>query len=304
MSNNLTKTKENIKERIYEIRGVQVMLDSDLGELYGVQTKRINEAVKNNPQKFPERFSWILTDEESKTFLVENFDQKIERRGGKYKNPRVFTEQGVAMLSTILKSQTAIKVTINIMDTFVAMRKYISNNLLEQKYINNLVLENHDLIKQNSKDIKLLQESFEKFEEKKTKEDIYFHGQIYDAYSKILEIFESARNELIIIDSYADHILLDIIKRLKVKVTIITKKNNLLTDLDISKYNKQYSNLKVIFNNSFHDRYFILDKNKVYHCGTSINRIGKSTFSITLMNDNKVINSLYEEVKLCQKNQK
>ena len=303
MSNNLTETKENIKERIYEIRGVQVMLDSDLAELYECAngTKTINQAVGRHKNRFPEDFMFQLTEEEFKYICGPNL--------GPQKNmirylPKAFTEQGVAMLSTIIRTPIATQASIDIMRAFVSMRKYISNNLLEQKYINNLVLENHDLIKQNSKDIKLLQESFEKFEEKKTKEDIYFHGQIYDAYSKILEIFESAKEELIIIDSYADHILLDIIKRLKVKVTIITKKNNLLTDIDISKYNKQYSNLKVIFNNNFHDRYFILDKKIVYHCGTSINRIGKSTFSITLMNDNKVINSLYEEVKLCQKNQK
>ena len=290
MPNSIIKTKKKIEERIYEIRGVQVMLDSDLAELYNVETKRINEAVKNNPQKFPERFAFRITEHEYYNLKSKISTSRLINHGGSRKGHTAFTEQGVAMLATILKSQTAIEATINIMDTFVAMRKYISNNILEQKYINNLVLKHED-------NIKLLQESFEKFEEKKTKEDIYFNGQIYDAYSKILEIFESAKEELIIIDSYADHILLDIIKRLKVKVTIITKKNNLLTDLDISKYNKQYSNLKVIFNNSFHDRYFILDKNKVYHCGTSINRIGKSTFSITLMNDKDICNSLINKVK-------
>ena len=114
-----------IENLIYEIRGKQVMLDSDLAKLYNVETKRINEAVKNNPEKFPERFSWKLTNIESQKLLVEIFDQKnIELRGGKYKNPRVFTEQGVAMLATILKSKIAVEVSIKIMDTFVAMRHY------------------------------------------------------------------------------------------------------------------------------------------------------------------------------------
>ena len=126
--------KENIKieNMIYEIRGQQVMLDSDLAKLYQCKngTKEINQAVKNNPNKFPKRFSWKLTDEEIKIFLVANCDQKIETRGGRYKNPRVFTEQGVAMLATILKSKVAVKVSIEIMDAFVAMRKYISNNLI------------------------------------------------------------------------------------------------------------------------------------------------------------------------------
>lgn len=112
----------NVVNMIYEIRGKQVMLDSDLAILYNVETKRINEAVRRNLEKFPERFSWILTDEESKSFLVANCDQKVETRGGKYKNPRVFTEQGVAMLATILKSQIATQVSIAIMDAFIAMR--------------------------------------------------------------------------------------------------------------------------------------------------------------------------------------
>ena len=120
--------EEKIENLIYESKGKQVMLDSDLARLYKVETKRVNEAVKNNPLKFPERFSWKLTDDESKTFLVKIFDQKFEKRGGRYKNPRVFTEQGVAMLATILKSEVATKVSIDIMDAFVAMRHYIGNN--------------------------------------------------------------------------------------------------------------------------------------------------------------------------------
>ena len=162
-----------IKNMIYEIRGKQVMLDSDLAKLYKVETKRVNEAVKNNPQKFPERFSFKLTDEESKVFLDEIFDQKnkyIETRGGKYKNPRVFTEQGVAMLATILKSDVATQVSIAIMDAFVIMRKYISNELIGQKYINDLVIK-HD------EDIKLLQESFNKLEEKKKKINYHLLNQ-------------------------------------------------------------------------------------------------------------------------------
>ena len=175
------------------------------------------------------------------------------------------------------------------MDAFVAMKKYISTNLIEQKYINNQVLK-------NTEDIKLLQESFHKFEEKRKVNEIYFDGQIFDTYSKIQEIFKSAKNELIIIDAYADNTILDIIKRLKINVIIITKPNNLLTKQDIKKYNLQYNNLKVCYDNTFHDRYFILDGNEVYHCGASINRIGYKTFSITLIGDNEVCQSLINKV--------
>lgn len=145
-------------------------------------------------------------------------------------------------------------------------------------------------------EIKLLQESFSKLEEKKNTNEIYFSGQIYDAYSKILDIFKEAKNDLVIIDSYVDKTILDIIKKLKIKVTIITRKDSLISKTDIEKYNKQYSNLKVIYDNTFHDRYFIIDKNKVYHCGASINRIGYKTFSITLISDDIVNQKLLENV--------
>ena len=280
--------KEKVENLIYEIRGKQVMLDSDLAKLYKVETKRINEAVKNNPEKFPERFSWKLTDKESKIFLVENFDQKLETRGGKYKNQRVFTEQGVMMLATILKTKIAIETTIRIMDACVEMKKYFSNNLLEQKFINNQVIKNTKEIEINSEKIKLLQESFDKLSEKRKASEIYFNGQMFDAYSRIINIFSEAKEKLIIVDSYADIKLLDIIKKLDVKVIIITKKNNFITEKEIEIYNKQYNNLKVIYNNTFHDRYFIIDNKTVYHCGTSVNRIGYKTFSINLLSDKDV----------------
>ena len=125
-----------IENMIYEIRGKQVMLDSDLAKLYCVETKRINEAVKNNLEKFPERFSFVLNNYESERLLVEIFDRKIETRGGRYKNPRVFTEQGVAMLATILKSKVATQVSIAIMDAFVEMRKYLNVNNYENRISN------------------------------------------------------------------------------------------------------------------------------------------------------------------------
>ena len=290
--NNITiKDEVAIEDLIYEIRGKQVMLDSDLARLYHCKngTKEINQAVKNNVEKFPERFSWILTDEEVSILRSKILTTNHGKLSNMIRvNPRVFTEQGVAMLATIIKSKTATKVSISIMDAFVKMRHFIKDSLIEQKYINNMVLE-HD----NS--IKLLQETFDKIEEKRKVNEIYFNGQIYDAYSKIQDIFKSAKERLIIIDGYADNTILDIIKRLNVEVTIITKKDNLLTKQDIEKYNKQYHNLKVVFNNSFHDRYFILDDNEVYHCGASINRIGYKTFSINLISDKEVCKMLINE---------
>ncbi len=292
MNNVVLKTEEKIENMIYEVRGKQVMLDSDLAKLYGVETKRINEAVRNNFQKFPERFSWLLSDDEW-NFLRSKFSTLKTPKNGRGTHrkylPRVFTEQGVAMLATILKSNVATQVSIAIMDAFVIMRKYISNELIQQKYINNLVIK-HD------EDIKLLQESFSKFEEKKKDNEIYFNGQIYDAYSKIVDILKEAHDNIIIIDNYADKNALDMVRNLKVDVTIICKNNGLLKQIDINKYQKQYKNLKVVYNNDFHDRYIILDQKKIYHCGASLNYAGNKVFSINKLEDKIVKNSLIKYV--------
>lgn len=287
MNEIIEKEKVVVENMIYEINGKQVMLDTDLAILYQTETKRINEAVSRNNLKFPDRFCFRISEKEYNSLK----SQIATSKGGSRKGHMAFTEEGVAMLATVLKSNVATKVSIAIMDAFVSMRHYISNNFLEQKYINNQVMR-------NTEDIKLLQKSFSKFEEKKKISDIYFNGQIYDAYSKIYEIFNVAKKSLIIIDSYADNTILDIVKRLKSNVIIITKENNLLTNQDIQKYNKQYFNLKVIYNNTFHDRYFILDNENIYHCGASVNKIGYKTFSITLINDNFIIETLLNRV--CQ----
>ena len=279
---------EKLENLIYEIRGVQVMLDSDLARLYECKngTKQINLAVKRHKDRFPERFVFQLTEEEARIlrFQFETTNNMSRTL------PYVFTEQGVAMLATVIRTDVAAQVSIRIMNAFVLFRKYISSNLMEQKYINDLVLKDHEKLE-------ILETYFEKLEEKKKSSEIYFHGQIYDAYSKIQEIFASCKKKLIIIDSYADNTVLNIVKRLDIDVLIITRKNNLLTKQDIIKYNSEYHNLRVVYNDTFHDRYFILDNSLVYHCGASINRIGYKTFSINLIQDRYVSLLLINRVK-------
>ncbi len=284
----------NVEDMIYEIRGCQVMLDSDLAKLYHVETKRINEAVKNNPKKFPERFSFVLNDFE-KNYLWSNFSTANISNMSR-SNPRVFTEQGVAMLATILKSKKAVETSISIMDAFVKMRNFIKNNLLEQQNINNIVLEDHTHILKMDGDLKLLQEAFDKLEDKKRVNEIYYEGSYYDSYSKVIDIFNEAKEELIIIDNYADKILLDIIKNLNIKVILITKKKSRLNETLIEKYNKQYNNLKVIYSEIFHDRYFIIDRNTIYHSGTSINYMGCKIFCINILEDSIVKESLLNKI--------
>jgi len=280
--------KDNVEivNMIYEIRGKQVMLDSDLAILYGTETKRINEAVRRNKEKFPERFSWILSDEESNIFLAANCDQKIETRGGKYKNPRVFTEQGVAMLATILKTPVATQVSIAIMDAFVLMKKYISTSLLEQKYINNQVMK-------NTEDIKLLQESFKEFDKKKELNDMFFEGQFYNAYSLLVDILNTATKNIIIIDNYIDKKFLDICAKIKTNIIIYTKE---IDKIDLEKYNKQYKNIKVRISNKYHDRFIILDNKTLYHCGASFKDLGKKCFCISKIENDNVLKELLKIV--------
>ena len=287
---NIVNVKE-IENMIYKIRNKQVMLDSDLARLYECKggTKVVNQAVSRNKERFPNDFYFQLTNEEFLNLKSQFVTSSWNKYGGVRKLPYAFTEQGDAMLATVLRTPIAAQISVDIMRAFVAMRHYISENLIEQKYINNLVIEHESKIN-------LLQESFNRLEEKKKVNEIYFNGQIFDAYYKIQEIFRVAKNKLIIIDGYADSTILDIIKNLDVEVTIITKPNNLLTIQDIEKYNLQYNNLKVIYDNTFHDRYFILDDNIFYHCGTSINRIGHKTFSITLIGDNEIGNMLLDKI--------
>ena len=290
----IVNDNKEIEDMIYEIRGKQVILDRDLATLYEVNTKVLMQSVKRNIERFPDNFMFQLTEEEFCIWRSQNVTSKNDKMGLR-RAPYAFAEQGVAMLSGLLRSSIAIKTSIAIMNAFVTMRHYMSSNLLEQKYINNMVME-HEY------EIKLLQKSFDKLEEKKKVTEIYFNGQIFDAYSKILDILKSANGSIVVIDVYADNTILDIIKRLDVSITIITKSNNLLTKQDVSKYNKQYSNLKVVYDNTFHDRYFILDNSIIYHCGSSINRIGYRTFSINLVSDNEICKLLIDRIKCLNKN--
>lgn len=276
--------KDNIKieNLIYEIRGKQVMLDSDLAKLYGVETKRINEAVKNNIEKFPERYCFQLNDKESNNLRSKISTSKINSHGGRRYNQRVFTEQGVYMLATIIKSRVASEITIAIMDAFVIMKNIINTSLIEQKYINSLVLE-HD------NEIRLLQESFNKLSTKEKINHIFYNGQIYDAYSLLIDILNKAKKEIIIIDNYAGKELFDITKDIKVNIKIYTKNIN---EISKKKYMQEYSNIEIITTDIFHDRFIILDNKELYNLGSSLKDIGKKCTSINRIEDSTILKEL------------
>ena len=283
--------KDNIKieNLIYEIRGKQVMLDSDLAMLYGCKngTKSLNLAVKRHINRFPERFMFQLTKEEYSSiysrFQFETLNKNNQKQGLNIKYlPYVFTEQGVAMLSAILKTDVAEEISIKIMDAFVAMKNIINTSLIEQKYINSLVLE-HD------NEIRLLQESFNKLSTKEKINHIFYNGQIYDAYSLLIDILNKAKKEIIIIDNYAGKELFDITKDIKLNIKIYTKN---IDEISKKKYMQEYSNIEIITTDIFHDRFIILDNKELYNLGSSLKDIGKKCTSINRIEDSTILKEL------------
>ncbi len=272
------KEELNIENMIYEIRGKQVMLDCDLAKLYECKngTKSINLAVNRNLIKFPNDFYFQITREEYYQ-LLRFQNETLDFKNSNFSKylPYVFTEQGVAMLATVLHTPVAAEVSVNIMRTFVKMRKIISSTLIEQKYINQLVLEDHN-------SIKLLQESFSKLNEKQKINTIFYEGQIYDAYSLLIDILSKAKKEIIIIDNYAGKELLDIIKDISIDIKIVS--SNIDSTLK-KKYESQYDNVIFINNNTFHDRFIIIDRKELYNSGALFKDLGKKCFSLNKIED-------------------
>ena len=280
--------KDNIKieELIYEVRGKQVMLDSDLAKLYGCKngTKSLNLAVKRHINKFPERFMFQLTENETKLLRFQNETTNNMSRT----LPYVFTEQGVAMLATVLKTEVADEMSIKIMDAFVTMKNYINNNFIEQKYINNLVLDLDERVC-------LLEESFDKLSTKKDNNHIFYEGQIYDAYSLLIDILSNAKEEIIIIDNYAGKELFDITRNINVNIKIYTKN---IDNISKKKYEKEYSNIEIISTDIFHDRFIIIDNKELYNIGSSLKDIGKKCSSVNKIEDTVIISELIDRLKL------
>ena len=278
---------KDIESKIYNIRGVEVMLDSDLAKQYQCAngTKSINLAVKRNIERFPSDFYFQLNEEEFNKIC--GFNLKLQN--SKIRSlPYVFTEQGVAMLATVIRTDVAAIVSIDIMRAFVRMRHYIKYNdqLLPRKY---LLLE--EKVDNNTKRI---DELFDKFNPKViTKKSIFFQNDIYDAYSVLLEIFDIAKEEIIIIDNYMGKVLLDELRNINKKIIIISSNIN---DTLKKKYLKQYNNIKFINNESYHDRFIIIDRKIVFHCGASFKDLGKKCFGIHEIENKVEIEKLINEV--------
>jgi hypothetical protein len=272
---------KSIQRRIYAIRDVQVMLDSDLAEFYGVETRRLNEQVKRNIDRFPQEFMFQLKKDEYE-ILISQFATSSSVHGGRRKLPYVFTEQGVAMLSGVLKSETAIKMSIQIISAFVAMRKFIINNAQLFQRIDNV----------ERRQLKYEMETDERFEKvfdalQKDKLDpkqgIFFDGQIFDAHKFVSDLLRKAETSIILIDNYVDDTVLELFSKRRKDVTVNIYTANLAKSLmtDLKKFNSQYPKIEIIEFKHSHDRFMIIDDEDVYHFGASLKDLGKKWFAFS-----------------------
>jgi hypothetical protein len=289
--NEVVKFEESIRDKIYSIRGLQVMLDRDLAELYGVETKRLNEAVKRNKERFPETFCFILTNSEFTKWRSQFATSNNLKIGLRWK-PYAFTELGVAMLAGVLKSETAVKISIMIIEAFVAMRKFIQAN--------GQIFQRLDRV-----EVKLLEndQKFEKvFDALESKDripdqGIFFEGQVFDAYNFVSDLFRRAEKSIVIVDNYVDDTVLLHLTKIKkgVQVKIVTKSVSDQFRLDIKKFEEQYFHVEVKASKSIHDRFIIIDGEVLYHLGASLKDLGRKLFGFTKM-DNAVLKLMQDNL--------
>lgn len=281
----------SIENRIFSIRGFQVMIDRDLAELYGVEVKRLNEQVRRNIERFPDFFRFQLSNSE-RDELVAICD-RLHSLKHSYVNLYAITEQGVAMLSAILRSDVAIKVSIQIMNAFVEMRRFMMNHsgLLQRVEKVESKLHLHD-------------DNFEKLftalesKQLSPKQNIFFDGQIYDAYQFVIQLIQEAERSILLIDNYIDQSVLSMLtkKQKGVNVTLVTTLNTSIKNIDLEKFNKQYPLINLKTNSAFHDRFLLLDSNKLYHIGASMKDLGKKCFAFSKMDDATLIRVLLEKI--------
>ena len=266
--------ENNIKDKIYTIRNLQVMLDKDLAELYGVETKHINQAVRNNQDKFQDDFYFELSDYEFEDLRSKNLTANFSKTRI---NPKVFTEQGIYMLATILKSKIASQVTVYIIKTFANLRKIISQNIS--------MFERFERVEQrlNIHD-KNFDKLFEALEDKtlKAKQGIFYDGQIFDAYVFVNDLLKLATTEIILIDNYIDETVFTIFSKYpNIRIKIYTQNISKQLKLDFEKYSKQYQNIELKEFKNSHDRFLIIDKKNIYHLGASLKDLGKKWFAFS-----------------------
>ena len=297
---------DSIRSRIFTVRGVQVMLDRDLAELYGVPTKALNQAVKRNIERFPERFMFQMSNEDIANLRSQIVTLSVEtslrsqivtlnKKQGQHLKymPYAFTEQGIAMLSAVLKSETAIIVSIRIMDAFVAMRRALASIaplLARIEATERRQLKQEDAQAHNEERFKLILNAMR--DKTFPPQKVFFDGQIYDAFDQMKKFVRMAKVELVVIDPYFDDSVLPLIAQKRPGVSVLVVKNrrkNLLHAVDVAKFNAQHGNtLTVKESANFHDRFLIIDKSILIHVGASLNYLGKRCFAFASLDKSNI----------------
>jgi hypothetical protein len=285
-----TLNKQNLQDKIHTIRGLQVMLDSDLAELYQVETRVLNQAVNRNIERFPQSFRFQLTEDEyeslrSQIVTLNNDDSlrsqnaTLENGRGKHRKylPYVFTEQGVSMLSAVLRSDIAIKVSIQIIEAFVDMRKFISNNTLIFQRLDSLEQKQF----RTDEKIDIVLSALEN-KTQRPNEGIFFDGQIYDAYAFINDLLKNTKSEIVLIDNYIDDTVFTLFSKYpELNIKIYTQSISKQLGLDYQKYKAQYKNIELKEFKKAHDRFLIIDQKEIYHIGASLKDLGKKWFAFS-----------------------
>lgn len=274
---------------IYVIRGQHVMIDCDLAALYGVETKTFNQAVKRNKLRFPEHLCFQLTQEEFDDLRSQTVTSS---RGGRRYLPYVFTEQGVAMLSAVLRSAKAIEVSIEIMDAFVQMRRFLHDNAVLLEKVSSLEFSLAEY--QNSTDTRFDQVFDYLGRYSLPSQKIFFKGEMFDAFALLIDLVKSAAESLILVDGYVDVVVLNILSKKKagVTVSVVTLPSAQLTASDVQVFESQYGPFSIVRTADFHDRFLVIDRKSVYHIGASLKDAGKKAFAITLMDDEEIVRNL------------
>jgi len=278
--------QDSIQNKIYTFRGIQVMVDRDLAELYGVETKRLNEQVKRNIERFPNEFMFQMTKDELEYWKSQIATSNKEIMGLR-KPPYVFTEQGVSMLSSVLKSDTAIETSISIINIFVNMRKFLQSNASIFQRLDNI--ETKQIQNRLESDTKF-DKIFKAIEDKeiKPKQHIFYDGQIFDAYLFVSNIVKSAKVSIKLIDNYVDESVLILFSKRDagIQTTIYTKNITKQLELDLKRYNTQYEKIDIKKFDLSHDRFLIIDDKDIYHIGASLKDLGKKWFAMSKMDIN------------------
>ncbi|MBN2681928.1 MAG: ORF6N domain-containing protein [Bacteroidales bacterium] len=297
-----------IENKIYTIRGIQIMLDSDLAEIYQIETKVLNQAVKRNNDRFPNTFRFQLTDDEfndirsqfvtleSKGNSLRSQSATLKDQRGKHRKylPYVFTEQGVAMLSAVLRSDVAVQVSIQIIQAFVKMRSFLLQNAAVFQRLDNLEINQ---LKTNEK----IEQIFKALDAGQPEPDkgVFFDGQVFDAYAFVCDLVKKAKKGIILIDNFVDESVLTLLNKRnpKVQTIIYTKEISKSLKLDLQKHNAQYPPIEIKTFTKSHDRFLIIDQNELYHIGASLKDLGKKWFAFSRMDSltTQVLNNLKED---------